>query len=92
MVSECTEILESEVEDVFLFFSLGQKIELLDSTLRFKHHPEKLLIEIDSIVQQLNELGWTTLDDAWQTLKQSPDIINFYHFADQLQLMFEASA
>lgn len=92
VVAECTEILESEIEDVFLFFSLGQKIELLDSTLRFKHNPENLIIEIDSIVQQLNELGWTALDEAWQTLKQSPDMMNFYHFADQLQLMFEASA
>lgn len=92
VVSECNELLESESEDVFLFFSLGQKLELLDSLIRFKQDPSAVLNEIDVIVGLLNELGWTALDDAWISLKQSPDTMSFYHFGDQLQLMFEGTA
>lgn len=92
VVSECNELLESESEDVFLFFSLGQKLELLDSLIRFKQDPSAVLNEIDVIVGLLNELGWTALDDAWISLKQSPDTMSLYHFSDQLQLMFEGTA
>ncbi|WP_151753851.1 alpha-E domain-containing protein [Acinetobacter soli] len=92
VVSECNELLESESEDVFLFFSLGQKLELLDSLIRFKQGPSAVLNEIDVIVGLLNELGWTALDDAWISLKQSPDTMSLYHFGDQLQLMFEGTA
>ncbi|MCB8767481.1 alpha-E domain-containing protein [Acinetobacter soli] len=92
VVSECNELLESESEDVFLFFSLGQKLELLDSLIRFKQDPSVVLNEIDVIVGLLNELGWTALDDAWISLKQSPDTMSLYHFGDQLQLMFEGTA
>ena len=92
VVSECNELLESESEDVFLFFSLGQKLELLDSLIRFKQDPSAVLNEIDVSVGLLNELGWTALDDAWISLKQSPDTMSLYHFGDQLQLMFEGTA
>jgi len=92
VVSECTELLESESEDVFLFFSLGQKLELLDSLIRFKQDPSAVLNEINTIIGLLNGLGWTALDDAWISLKQSPDTMSLYHFGDQLQLMFEGSA
>ncbi|WP_151840647.1 alpha-E domain-containing protein [Acinetobacter soli] len=92
VVSECNELLESESEDIFLFFSLGQKLELLDSLIRFKQDPSAVLNEIDVIVGLLNELGWTALDDAWISLKQSPDTMSLYHFGDQLQLMFEGTA
>ncbi len=92
VVSECNELSESESEDVFLFFSLGQKLELLDSLIRFKQDPSAVLNEIDVIVGLLNELGWTALDDAWISLKQSPDTMSLYHFGDQLQLMFEGTA
>lgn len=92
VVSECNELLESESEDIFLFFSLGQKLELLDSLIRFKQDPSAVLNEIDVIVRLLNELGWTALDDAWISLKQSPDTMSLYHFSDQLQLMFEGTA
>lgn len=92
VVSECNELLESESEDVFLFFSLGQKLELLDSLIRFKQDPSAVLNEIDVIVGLLNELGWTALDDAWISLKQSPETMSLYHFGDQLQLMFEGTA
>lgn len=92
VVSECNELLESESEDVFLFFSLGQKLELLDSLIRFKQDPSAVLNEIDVIVGLLNKLGWTALDDAWISLKQSPDTMSLYHFGDQLQLMFEGTA
>lgn len=92
VVSECNELLEFESEDVFLFFSLGQKLELLDSLIRFKQDPSAVLNEIDVIVGLLNELGWTALDDAWISLKQSPDTMSLYHFGDQLQLMFEGTA
>lgn len=36
MASECQDILETESETIFLFFSLGQGIEELDRQLRLQ--------------------------------------------------------
>ena len=91
IVHECNDILEAETDrDILLFFSLGQKVELLDSVLRFKQDPTAAMAQLDGIINALRNYGWTSLEDAWLQFKQEPNLISFYHFHDQLQLMFEA--
>ena len=90
VVAECQDVLEAEASDVFLFFSLGQKIEQLDRQIRLKQEAHRTLSEIDSIVAVLNEMGWMALAQAWLQLKAKPDAMNFYHFSDYIQQLFEA--
>ncbi|WP_286728224.1 alpha-E domain-containing protein [Acinetobacter sp. UBA1297] len=91
VVTDCTEIFESEEQDVFLFFMLGQKIEILDTQLRFKQSIQGTLNDLDTIVMMLHSLGWKAVELAWQELKEHPTLIAFYAFNDQLQYMFELS-
>lgn len=90
VVQECNEILEAETDtDILLFFGLGQKIEQLDAALRFKEDPAAHLKDLNDIVNALKNYGWLALETAWHDLQQQPDLISFYHFHDQLQLIFE---
>lgn len=85
VVQDCEALLDAEPQQIFLFFQLGQKIEQLDRQIRLKQSTEKTLSQLDMIVQCLKDLGWTSLVDAWQQLKQQPDTMHFYHFSDHIQ-------
>lgn len=89
VVGECQDVLESEASDVFLFFSLGQMIEQLDRQIRLKQDAQNTLVEIENIVMLLKEMGWLNLAQAWLELKSQPDAMNFYHFSDYIQQLFE---
>lgn len=91
LVTDCTEVLEAEMQDVFLFYMLGQKIEALDIQLRFRQNIYGVLQDLDTVVAMLHNLGWQAVENAWQELKDNPTQIAFYTFNDQLQCMFEAS-
>lgn len=89
VAADCHDILEAEAEEIFLFFSLGQNIEQFDRQLRLKQTQNITLKKLDQTVALLNQLGWNKLDKAWQKLRLSPDSINFYHFNDYIQTVFE---
>ena len=89
VVGECQDVIESEASDVFLFFSLGQMIEQLDRQIRLKQDAQNTLVEIENIVMLLKEMGWLNLAQAWLELKSQPDAMNFYHFSDYIQQLFE---
>ena len=89
VVGECQDVLESEASDIFLFFSLGQMIEQLDRQIRLKQDAQNTLVEIENIVMLLKEMGWLNLAQAWLELKSQPDAMNFYHFSDYIQQLFE---
>lgn len=90
VAGECNDVLEAEEETtVFLFFSLGQKLEELDRQIRLKQDRQKTLIDIHHLMDALHELGWDSLAEVWEKLKKSPDSMNFYHFSDHMQLLFE---
>lgn len=90
IVQECNEILEAETDqNILLFFALGQKIEQLDTQLRFKQNVSTLVTQVDDIVTALKNIGWLSLQDAWQTFRENPNLMGFYHFHDRLQLAFE---
>ncbi|MCL6231520.1 MULTISPECIES: hypothetical protein [Acinetobacter] len=91
VVTDCQDVLESESEDVFLFFSLGQAIEQLDRQLRMQQDIQHTIAKIEHIVIALVQFGWESVQEAWQALKQQPNSQNFYHFSDHIQNMFEVA-
>lgn len=88
-VEQCTQILEAENEDVCLFLHLGQKIEQFDIELRFGQDLSALVLELDILVKRLADLGWETIDQNWQVLKQQLTWDAYYTFTQQLENMFE---
>ncbi len=88
-VEHCTQILEAEHEDIYLFLYLGQKIEQFDIELRFGQDLSVLLSELDIVVQQLAHLNWEHIDENWQVLKQQLTWDAYYTFTQQLENMFE---
>ena len=89
VTAQCYEVIEAESEDIFLFFSLGQNIEQLDRQIRLKQDGTVTLKNIDKIVVLLSQMGWCGLDKVWQQLQLHPDGMNFYHFSDHIQNLFE---
>lgn len=88
-VEQCTQILEAENKDVCLFLHLGQKIEQFDIELRFGQDLSALVLELDILVKRLAALGWETIDQNWQVLKQQLTWDAYYTFTQQLENMFE---
>lgn len=91
VVADCQDVLESESDDVFLFFSLGQCLEQFDRQLRMQQDVSDTLPNIEHIVGTLVHMGWDNLQDAWLALKNTPNNENFYHFSDHIQNMFEVN-
>lgn len=85
VVQDCHDVLEAEPQNIFLFFQLGQKLEELDRQIRLKQSKDMTVAQVEIIVQLLKDLGWLSLAEAWQQLKQQPDSMNFYHFSDHIQ-------
>lgn len=87
---ECQDSLETESEEVFLFFSLGQGIEELDRQLRLSQDETTTLAKVNHIVTSLIAMGWTDLDQVWMQLQKEPNPQHFFHFYDSIQQIFEA--
>ncbi|TCB68506.1 alpha-E domain-containing protein [Acinetobacter sp. ANC 4178] len=92
VIADCREVLEAEPEETFLFYSLGQTLEQLDRQLRLKQDQAQTLEQIAALIEVLEQMGWDSLDTAWQQLKVQPDQMNFYNFSDQIQYFFEVNA
>lgn len=90
VASECQDILETESETIFLFFSLGQGIEELDRQLRLQQDETTTLAKVGHIVSSLEHLGWSDLEQTWAQLQQVPNNTHFFHFYDSIQQIFEA--
>lgn len=90
VVAECQDVLEAESEAIFLFFSLGQCVENLDRQFRLNQDESMTLDQIKFVVDELDKIGWNGLNDAWTQLSEQPNSMQFYHFSDQIQILFEA--
>ena len=89
IAGDCNDVLEAEENtDIFLFFSLGQKVEQLDRSLRLKQETEGLIEELTLLIPLLQAIGFENLQTYWLSLQQHTDIENFYHFSEQLQSLF----
>lgn len=92
VVDECSEVLEAENEDIFLFYSLGQLFENLDHQLRLNLNPDATIQSLGRLIDILRAKGWDSLDDAWQHLLEAPSNHRFYRVHDQVQYLFEVDA
>ena len=87
---ECNDVLEAEEDELlFLFFSLGQKLEQLDRQIRLKQNREQTLLELDRLIDHLDQQGMASLPEVWSELKKQPDSMNYYHFSDHIDSLFE---
>lgn len=88
--AECHDVLEAEEDEfLFLFFSLGQKMEQLDRQIRLKQTSEQTLHDLDQLSQHLDRCGVVSVTEAWQDLKRQPDSQHYYHFSDHIDSLFE---
>lgn len=87
---ECNDVLETEEDELlFLFFSLGQKMEQLDRQIRLKQGTEKTVQELDGLIESLDQQGMTSLPEAWEECKKQPNSMSYYHFSDHIGSLFE---
>lgn len=92
VADECSEVLEAENEDIFLFFSLGQLFENLDRQIRLNQDFRKSIQSLGGLIELLKAKGWDSLDEAWQHLLKHPNSNSFYQLNDQVQYLFEVGA
>lgn len=55
VVDECSDVLESENEDIFLFFSLGQLFENLDRQIRLNQDFGKSIQSLSGLMEMLKD-------------------------------------
>lgn len=88
--AECNDVLEAEEDELlFLFFSLGQKMEQFDRQLRLNQDRSQTLEQLDGLVKSLTEQGIESLGEQSKVLKDHPDQNNYYHFCDHVDSLFE---
>ena len=89
IAGDCQNVLEAEEnQDIFLFFSLGQKVEQFDRHLRLKQHKNIALAELESLIVLLQALGFEHLESYWQQLQHKIDVQNFYLLSEQIHDIF----
>ena len=87
---QCNDVLEAEEDELlFLFFSLGQKIEQLDRQIRLNQDYSVTFTQLDRVIMSLDQEGISSLPTAWSELKHQPDSKTFYHFSDHVDSIFE---
>lgn len=90
VVNDCSEVLEGEVEQVFLFYALGRAVESLDHMYRLKEADAGEIEEIQKILELLQSYGWDTSKTTWGLgLSTDLNISSFYQFCNEIQHMFE---
>ena len=92
VVIHCMTILENELADVFLFFSLGIKLENLDAALRTESPVMEAVADLQRILQQLATFAPSHLLDALMMIETEQNLTQFYQFSSQLDEQFEACA
>lgn len=87
---ECNDVLEAEDDELlFLFFSLGQKMEEFDRQLRLNQDKAVTLTQLNHLIDRLDQHGMCSLPEVWEGLKNQPDRMNYYHFSDHIDSLFE---
>ncbi|WP_151958114.1 alpha-E domain-containing protein [Acinetobacter guillouiae] len=87
---ECNDVLEAEDDELlFLFFSLGQKMEQFDRQLRLNQDKSVTLTQLNHLINRLDQHGMCSLPEVWKELKNQPDRMNYYHFSDHIDSLFE---
>ena len=88
-VQECTEILDGEVEYVFLFYRLGYMLEALDQQCRNEAVQPQTLSEVAQLLTLLKNYGWQIDNKLWDNLCQEATMSTLYYFSQALLQKFE---
>ena len=89
VVNDCSEVLEGEVEQVFLFYALGRAVESLDQICRIDGEDEGQISEIEKILTLLQSYGWNASQMTWESLREDLCMKNLYQFCNEINFMFE---
>lgn len=92
VVDECSDVLETENEEIFLFYSLGHLFENIDRQIRLSQDITESVKALGGVINLLKNKGCHRLDEAWQQLQQHPNSKSFYQLNDQVQYLFEVNA
>ena len=92
VAADCQDVIEAESDAIFLFFSLGQCVENLDRQFRLNQDNQQTMAQLEQIAAALSELGWQGVIEALKELQSAPCSMQFYHFSDHIQTLFEADA
>lgn len=89
VVNDCSEVLEGEIEQVFLFYALGRAVESLDNQCRLHQETEENIREISKILTLLKSYGWDTTTTSWHQLAADVSMATLYQFCNEVTAMFE---
>lgn len=89
VVLECAEVLEAEQEQVFLFYSLGREMEVLDQQCRLEKVTDALTEKVASILSMLEAKGWGSCERTWSAFLQEQSMSNLYEMVDEIGTKFE---
>lgn len=89
IVNDCSDVLEGEIEQVFLFYALGRSVEDLDHQCRLEEIAELQVVEVEKILKLLKGYGWHACHQSWQSFCDDHNMTTLYHFSDDLLVMFE---
>lgn len=89
VVSDCSEVLEGEIEQVFLFYALGRAVESLDNQCRLQQPTDENIQEISKILKLLRSYGWDTNETSWEKLTADVSMATLYQFCSEVTAMFE---
>ncbi|MEB3752928.1 alpha-E domain-containing protein [Acinetobacter sp. MD2(2019)] len=88
-LNDFDQILEGESNDLFLFFSLGKTVELLDHKVRLHEPADELVAVMDSFMPVLHDYDWREFERSWHDFKAQKDLQSFFSFVQRLQQVFE---
>jgi hypothetical protein len=89
IVQDCTDILDGEVESVFLFYRLGYAVEELDHQCRLEAVQAEQLNELDQVLKLLKNYGWQGGQQSLDTLLQQTNMQTLHQFSEDLLHKFE---
>ncbi len=92
VVAACQEIIDHEIPDVFLFFSLGLKLEQLDMALRMEQPILNSVSELKQILLNLSPFVSSSMLETLLQFETEKNLMQFYQFSSQLAEEFEACA
>ena len=89
VVGACAEVLEAEEEQVFLFYSLGREMEVLDQQCRLEQVSENQTENVASILSILDDNGWGSCERTWSAFLQDQSMSSLYNINDEISAKFE---
>ncbi|MFC3902594.1 A predicted alpha-helical domain with a conserved ER motif [Acinetobacter marinus] len=89
VIGRCAEILEGEQQQVFLFYSLGHEMEILDQQCRLEKVTDAQTEKVATILSMLDANGWGSCERSWATFLEDQSVSSLYGINDDIAANFE---